>query len=316
MADWNRYRRQDQRDDHDRNYRQGRQSEQFQSDRNYGDEQGAAYGQMGDDYSQGRYGNQQDEPGYQNERPGNSWRDDRSNPSRDRGFGGGQTGGHGRGQYGAQDRSFNSFTSDGFRTGGAFSQRDQQGYVSGASQGGGYGSTGGFGASGGASGGGYGGGSYGSASRRQYGGDDYASGSQDERGFFDRAGDAVASWFGDEDAQRRREQDHRGRGPANYKRSDERILEDACDKLTQDWGVDARNIQVTVQGGEVTLDGTVENRNQKRRAEDVVHDISGVTHVQNNLRAQESSRSTYDQGSGGSTGGSSASERGTTGTLA
>lgn len=110
---------------------------------------------------------------------------------------------------------------------------------------------------------------------------------RDERGFFDRAGDEIASWFGDEDAARRRELDHRGRGPGHYTRSDERILEDACDSLTDDWQVDARNVQVTVNEGEVTLDGTVDNRAAKRRAEDCVEWISGVKHVQNNLRVQD-----------------------------
>jgi osmotically-inducible protein OsmY len=108
-----------------------------------------------------------------------------------------------------------------------------------------------------------------------------------ERGFFDRAADEVSSWFGDEDAARRRELDHSGRGPQNYTRSDERILEDACDNLTDDWGVDARNVQVTVSDHEVTLDGTVPSRQQKRRAEDCVEWVSGVTHVQNNLRVDE-----------------------------
>ncbi|WP_305097420.1 BON domain-containing protein [Croceibacterium aestuarii] len=116
--------------------------------------------------------------------------------------------------------------------------------------------------------------------------DDY-SGFDGHRGWFDRASDEVASWFGDDSAARRREMDHRGRGPQNYTRSDERILEDACDNLTDDWAVDARNIQVTVKDGEVTLDGTVPSRNQKRRAEDCVDCISAVGHVQNNLRVQE-----------------------------
>ncbi|RPF72729.1 BON domain-containing protein [Aurantiacibacter spongiae] len=115
----------------------------------------------------------------------------------------------------------------------------------------------------------------------------YASDRRSDRGFFEKAGDEVASWFGDEDAERRREMDHRGRGPSNYTRSDERILEDCCDRLTEDRRVDARNITVTVEGGEVTLDGTVDNRMQKRRAEDCVHDLSGVGHVQNNLRLKE-----------------------------
>jgi hypothetical protein len=108
-----------------------------------------------------------------------------------------------------------------------------------------------------------------------------------ERGWFERAGDEVASWFGDKDAARRREEDHRGKGPSGYIRSDERIQEDANDRLTDDWGVDAQNIQVSVAGGEVTLDGTVGSREQKRRAEDCVEDISGVKHVQNNLRVQK-----------------------------
>ncbi|MGB7419488.1 MAG: BON domain-containing protein [Erythrobacter sp.] len=107
---------------------------------------------------------------------------------------------------------------------------------------------------------------------------------RDDRGFFDKAGDEVASWFGDDAAERRRMRDHRGRGPANYKRSNERLLEDACERLTHDPRIDARQINVTADNNEVTLDGTVESRYEKRQAEDIVHDISGVKHVQNNLR--------------------------------
>src|SRR3546814_9618748 len=47
----------------------------------------------------------------------------------------------------------------------------------------------------------------------------YSPRGRHDRGFFERAGDEVLSWFGDEDAQRRRERDHRGRGPADYVRS-------------------------------------------------------------------------------------------------
>ena len=108
-----------------------------------------------------------------------------------------------------------------------------------------------------------------------------------DRGFFERAGDEIASWFGDEDAAHRREMDHRGRGPNNYKRSDERILEDACDRLTEDRGVDARNISVTAQDSEITLDGTVNTLWEKRRAEDCVQQVSGIAHVQNNLRLSQ-----------------------------
>lgn len=113
---------------------------------------------------------------------------------------------------------------------------------------------------------------------------------RDDRGFFDRASDELMSWFGDDDAARRRQmdhrEDHRGRGPSNYKRSNERLLEDACERLTRDPRVDASKIDVTCDNNEVTLNGTVDSRSAKRRAEDIVHDIGGVNHVQNNLRVE------------------------------
>lgn len=126
-------------------------------------------------------------------------------------------------------------------------------------------------------------GGYGADYRRQ----GYGYDGDNERGFFERAGDEIASWFSDEDAARRREEDHRGRGPSGYVRSDERIREDVNDRLTDDWRVDASHITVAVDKGEVTLSGTVGSRLAKRRAEDLVDDISGVKHVQNNLRVAE-----------------------------
>ena len=107
---------------------------------------------------------------------------------------------------------------------------------------------------------------------------------RDERGFFDRAGDEILSWFGDRDARRRRERDHRGRGPKNYVRADERISDDVHDRLTEDVWLDASDIEVAVADGEVTLSGHVEDRRSKRRAEDLADDVAGVKHVQNNLR--------------------------------
>lgn len=108
----------------------------------------------------------------------------------------------------------------------------------------------------------------------------------ERRGFLERAGDEIASWFGSEDAQRRREQDHRGRGPSDYTRSDERIREDVNDTLTHDWRVDASSVRVNVKDGEVTLEGSVDSRQAKRRAEDLSDGVSGVRHVQNNLRVR------------------------------
>lgn len=113
---------------------------------------------------------------------------------------------------------------------------------------------------------------------------------REDRGFFDRASDEVMSWLGDDDAARRRQmdsrEDHRGKGPSGYARSSERLLEDANERLMRDSSVDASRITVTCEDNEVTLNGTVTSRSAKRRAEDIVDDISGVKHVQNNLRVE------------------------------
>lgn len=144
----------------------------------------------------------------------------------------------------------------------------------------------------------------------------FGRGSRDhrgDRGFFERAGDEVASWFGSDDAERRREQDaqrgdegaqhHRGRGPRNYMRSDERIREDVNDRLTDDPQIDASDIEVAVQNREVTLTGTVQVRWAKRHAEDLAESVSGVTHVQNNLRVAQAASGSGSQSGSGSFGG-------------
>ena len=127
-------------------------------------------------------------------------------------------------------------------------------------------------------------------SARSYGGHE-----PEERGFFDRASDEVSSWFGDDEAERRRRRDyeqsgqHRGRGPKGYTRSDDRVREDVCDRLTEDPFLDASEIEIEVSTCEVTLSGTVDSREAKRRAEDIAERVSGVNHVQNNLRVQQRS---------------------------
>lgn len=120
------------------------------------------------------------------------------------------------------------------------------------------------------------------------------------RGWLDRASDAVASWFGDEDAERRRRMDEqreyrRGRGPKNYRRSDERIKEDVNDRLGDDYYLDASDVEVAVENTEVTLTGTVRSRSDKRRAEDIAEAVSGVTNVENRLRVKQQ----YDYGTSG-----------------
>jgi hypothetical protein len=54
-----------------------------------------------------------------------------------------------------------------------------------------------------------------------------------------------------------------------------------------------------VSSCEVTLTGTVESREDRRRAEDLVEQVSGVKHVQNNLRVQEGSTFSGSSAAGG-----------------
>ena len=136
--------------------------------------------------------------------------------------------------------------------------------------------------------------------RRSYGRggnrEDYAdrrSGRGEDRGFFDRVSDEVSSWFGggDDDRDDTRERSFRGRGPRNYTRSDDRIKEDINDRLTYDYSIDASEIDVEVNSGEVVLSGTVRSRYEKRLAEDIAEDINGVNNVENRIRVNRESSS-------------------------
>ncbi|MBT1707208.1 BON domain-containing protein [Fulvivirgaceae bacterium PWU5] len=79
---------------------------------------------------------------------------------------------------------------------------------------------------------------------------------------------------------------HRGKGPRNYRRSDDRIVEDVSECLADDPYVDASGIAVEVKLGEVVLSGTVPDRMMKRRAEDIVEAVPGVLQVENRIRIE------------------------------
>src|SRR5262249_31222126 len=135
-------------------------------------------------------------------------------------------------------------------------------------------------------------GSYSSGRDYQGGPSDWRGGGREQdRSWWNRATDEVASWVRDEDAQPRRRMDqmrgHQGRGPRGYTRSDDRIREDVNDRLTDDAMVDASEVGVMVSSCEVTLSGTVNSREERRRAEDIAENVSGVKHVQNNIRVQQ-----------------------------
>jgi hypothetical protein len=77
-----------------------------------------------------------------------------------------------------------------------------------------------------------------------------------------------------------------GVGPKGYQRSDDRIREDVCDRLTADAYVDPSDVVVRVKEGEVTLEGTIDARETKRRIEDTVEDVAGVREVHNFLHVR------------------------------
>lgn len=94
-----------------------------------------------------------------------------------------------------------------------------------------------------------------------------------------------------------------GRGPSGYRRSDDRVTEDICERLQQHGQVDASYITVNVNNGEVTLTGTVDSRLEKRLAEDVAESCSGVREVHNNLRVkgrEQEQQGQYGQQTGAS----------------
>lgn len=84
-----------------------------------------------------------------------------------------------------------------------------------------------------------------------------------------------------------------GRGPKGYQRSDDRIREDVSDRLTAHGHIDASDIEVRIQAGEVTLIGFVDSRAAKRAAEDLADDVPGVREVHNQLRVR-----THAEGAG------------------
>jgi len=95
----------------------------------------------------------------------------------------------------------------------------------------------------------------------------------------DRAAERPADW--DEDRQLRRS---RRDGP-----SDRVLWAVITERLDDERRLDLRDVEVSVHHAEVTLNGTVRHKDDKRRIEDIA-DVEGVRHVQNNLRVRERGR--------------------------
>ncbi|MGN5477084.1 BON domain-containing protein [Cupriavidus basilensis] len=164
---------------------------------------------------------------------------------------------------------------------------------------------------------------YWSESERGYGRDD--QGDQGDHGTLynlgHRIGEAIGEWFGGssererEEARRnfrreygggyrsdyrseygrslREDSGHRS-GPRGYTRTDARIREDICERLTFTTGLDVSDVSVDVDKGKVTLSGTVRTRSQKYDIEDLADNTLGVNEVENNIRVR---RQAIDDGS-------------------
>jgi hypothetical protein len=74
-----------------------------------------------------------------------------------------------------------------------------------------------------------------------------------------------------------------GKGPKGWRRSDDRIRDDVAERLARS-GVNVDDVEVRVEGGEVTLSGTVERREERRLLEYLAEDVLGVAEVHDRLR--------------------------------
>lgn len=114
--------------------------------------------------------------------------------------------------------------------------------------------------------------------RGQWGGDPTARWTHGEsRGVYEREDRGPLQWLGEKIAGRR------ARGPKGYRRSDDRIRDDVCERIARS-GIDADEVEVSVENAEVTLTGTVRERHEKWRLEEIADDIFGVEDVHNHLR--------------------------------
>jgi hypothetical protein len=86
-----------------------------------------------------------------------------------------------------------------------------------------------------------------------------------------------------------------GRGPRGYQRSNDRIYEDVAERLTDNGRLDASDISIHVDNGEVTLTGQVDSRRAKRLAEDIADSVRGVRDVHNQLHVAQQDQGNQNQ---------------------
>lgn len=135
---------------------------------------------------------------------------------------------------------------------------------------------------------------------------DYGSGGYDQVSGYGERGYGSSGRFstGNYQSGMEGQRSYRGLGPQTYKRSDDRIRDDVCERLTDSERIDASNVTIDVNQGAVTLSGTVPERHMRYAAEDLVDDALGVESINNQLRVQSASTGqSTTTGVGGRTGG-------------
>jgi len=228
----------------------------------------------------------------------------------------GQSSGYGQGDYGESRFGQGVYGQNNYRAGGygdrEENQRGQSNYgqsrqwrgYGGSSGGAGY-SGGGYGYGGESSGrGGYAQGGYGQGGESGYGGgrtfnEPYGEGQQYGQGGEYGGQSSGQGWggpqgYGGSQGQGQSMGQHRGKGPKGYQRSDDRIKEMISERLRDDPQIDPSEVTVTVQGGKVTLEGTVDSRQVKNAIEEIAEQYGND--VQNNLRVQRAGQSNETQG--------------------
>ena len=77
---------------------------------------------------------------------------------------------------------------------------------------------------------------------------------------------------------------HAGQSAKFHRRSDDKIHEEVWELLSNNADLDASEIELHVEAGEVTLTGSVDSRDARWLAEDLVNSVTGVREVTNRLK--------------------------------
>jgi osmotically-inducible protein OsmY len=80
----------------------------------------------------------------------------------------------------------------------------------------------------------------------------------------------------------------RGKAPRGYKRSDERIREDICERMMDNGELDASDVEIEVHEGVVKLSGNCSCRHSKNAIEEIVDGVSGVNDIDNQIKVKRS----------------------------